>query len=194
MSKKSSGSPQVHRERLSMLIKALKETKGEVNYEDKIYVLQGIKSNLNYKTFILDVTDMSESSFNQYFDPNIEQNSAYSNSGKTYKKPADIIHGIEPYLTIDGGPEDNTNSLDIDGAFSFKNNRPQMPADMTVETMLGPMTFKSNQPISQDKLSLQYYNYIDTMCSNLFELFVNPTKISEIFPLSNVYRVLSVIY
>ena len=182
MSKKSSGSPQVHRERLSMLIKALKETKGEVNYRDKIYDLQGIKSNLNYKTFILDVTDMSESAFNKYFDPKIEQNSAYSTSGKTFKEPADFIHSIMPYLTIDGGPEDRTNPLHIDGAFSFKNNRPQMPDDITIETDFGPVALRANQPINQDKLSLQYYNYIDSVCSNLFELFVNPTKISEIFP------------
>ncbi|HCI69481.1 MAG TPA: hypothetical protein DHV30_02315, partial [Balneola sp.] len=165
-----------------MLIKALKETKGEVNYRDKIYDLQGIKSNLNYKTFILDVTDMSESAFNKYFDPKIEQNSAYSTSGKTFKEPADFIHSIMPYLTIDGGPEDRTNPLHIDGAFSFKNNRPQMPDDITIETDFGPVALRANQPINQDKLSLQYYNYIDSVCSNLFELFVNPTKISEIFP------------
>tara|TARA_R110000868_G_scaffold396971_5_gene669490 strand:+ start:4652 stop:5980 length:1329 start_codon:yes stop_codon:yes gene_type:complete len=185
MSKKSPiqpGSPQVHRERLIILIKALKEAKGKITYQGYTYDLQGKESDLDYKKFVLDVIGMTESAFNKYIGTDIEKISAYSTSGKTLKEQANFIHTIEPYLTIDGGREDRTNSLHIDGAFGFKNNRPQMPADKTFESKFGPMTIKATQSINQDNVSQHYFDYIDRVCKKLFIILFSPEKISEIFP------------
>ncbi len=184
MSKKSptpQGSPQVHRERLSTLIKALKETKGRLKYDGIDYDLQGNTSTLNYKSFIQDVTGMSEGAFKKYESPEIEKNTAYSESGKAFKEPAYFIHSVVPYLTIDGGPENRNNSLHIDGAFGFKNNRPQIPAELIVETTFGPVAIKSTKPIVLNNVSQYYYKHIDTICSNLLEVLFFPDKISEIW-------------
>ncbi len=169
------GSFQVQRERLASLIKALKSAKGEITYEGIKYDLQGKSPVLNYKTFILQATDMSEGEFYKYFHPDIENNSSYSSSGKTFKEPGNVIHTIRPYLTIDGDRRSQKNSLIVKGSLGVKNHKPEKPKLREVQSLGGPVAVFSNKKHEPENIGQYYYQFIVSLQTGLVELFSNST-------------------
>ncbi len=169
------GSFQVQRERLASLINALKSAKGEITYEGIKYDLQGKSPALNYKTFILQATDMSEGEYYKYFHPDIENNSSYSSSGKAFKEPGKVIHTIRPYLTIDGDRRSKNNSLIENGSLGVKNHKPEKPKLGEVQSLGGPVAVFSNKKHEPENIGQYYYQFIASLQSGLGGIFSNST-------------------
>lgn len=181
MKKKSSiphGSPHQHRQRLSNLIKGLKNAEGKVIYNGYQYDLNAVHPELNYKDLIQQITGMEDSAFHRYFDPVIQNNTAYSSSGKTLSEPAKFIHTIRPYLTIDGGAESQKNSLLEKGALSLENHKPVKPGYEEVYSNVGSVPVVTAEAVPKN-ISEIYNQYFEKLQREVWSILIFPQNILQ---------------